>query len=161
MELKVSRLTSEAFSPYGEVIKVEGNDFFHINDGQTERYHDLIDIEIIDGKPVLMSINRSQPAPLPIQISVLEKHPLGSQAFMPLKGEPFVVIVAEAGEHVRLETLKAFITNGSEGVNYRRGVWHHPLFAYQTVTDFLTIDRGGTDNCLVEALPEPCTLVFE
>jgi len=46
-------------------------------------------------------------------------------------------------------------------VNYRRGVWHHPLFAYQTVTDFLTIDRGGTDNCLVEELPELCTLVFE
>ena len=53
-----------------------------------------------------------------------------------------------------LATLRAFITNGEQGVNYHRNVWHHPLFAWQRVTDFLTIDRGGSDNCDVESIPE-------
>ncbi|AJJ18538.1 MULTISPECIES: ureidoglycolate lyase [Yersinia] len=160
MELRLEQLTAEAFAPYGDVIQVEGNDFFHINNGKTERYHDLAKVEVTDGRRVLVSINRSQPCEMPLIFSVLEKHPLSSQAFIPMNGERFITIVALGGDEIPLNSLRAFITNGRQGVSYHCNVWHHPLFAYEKVTDFLTIDRGGADNCIVGQLPEPYRIIF-
>lgn len=160
MELILSDLTPEAFAPYGDVIQVEGSEFFHINDGKTERYHDLGKVEVTDGNRVLMSINRSEPCAMPLTVNVLEKHPLSTQAFIPMNGERFIVIVAEPGEEIPEGTLRAFITNGKQGVNYHRNVWHHPLFAFEEKTDFFTVDRGGVDNCVVKSLAEPCQIVF-
>ncbi|KFK95306.1 MULTISPECIES: ureidoglycolate lyase [unclassified Serratia (in: enterobacteria)] len=162
MDLIAVELTPEAFAPYGDVLQTEGSSFFHINDGKTARYHDLAKIEVSDGHRVLASINRSEPCDMPMQFSVLEKHPLSSQAFIPMNGERFVVIVAEAGkgDEIPVNTLRAFITNGRQGVNYHRNVWHHPLFAFGQVTDFFTIDRGGADNCVVSQLPEPCRVIL-
>lgn len=160
MKLVLSDLTPEAFAPYGDVIQVEGSDFFHINEGSTERYHDLGKVEITDSKPVLMSISRSDPCNIPMDITLLEKHPLSTQAFIPMNGERFVVIVAEPGDDIPAKTLRAFITNGKQGVNYHRDVWHHPIFAFKEKTDFLTVDRGGADNCIIKNLSEPCQIVF-
>lgn len=154
MKLQVQALTRQAFSRYGDVIETQGQDFFHINNGQVERYHDLAKVEILEQDRTLISINRAQPAALPIVIHELERHPLGSQAFIPMNGEAFVVIVALGDDKPDLSTLAAFITDGKQGVNYRRNVWHHPLFAFETVTDFLTVDRGGSDNCDVASIPE-------
>lgn len=154
MKLPVLPLTQACFEDYGDVIETTNHDFFHINDGKVERYHDLTKVEILEQDRTLLSINRAKPAELPIIISELEKHPLGSQAFIPMNGERFIVIVAKGDEAPEIETLKAFITNGRQGVNYHRNVWHHPLFAWQTVTDFLTVDRGGAENCVVVSLPQ-------
>lgn len=115
--------------------------------------HDLANVEILEQDRTLISINRAQPAVMPLVIHELERHPLGSQAFIPMKGEAFVVVVALGEDEPDLSTLRAFITNGDQGVNYHRNVWHHPLFAWQKVTDFLTVDRGGSDNCDVESIP--------
>lgn len=153
MKLEVLPLTRQAFAAYGDVIETEGNDFFHINNGLVERYHDLADVEVIQQDRVLISINKAQPASLPIVVTELERHPLGTQAFVPMNGEPFVVVVASGANTPDLTTLRAFITNGRQGVNYHRNVWHHPLFAFQSVTAFLTVDRGGSDNCDVESVP--------
>jgi len=153
MKLLVQPLTRQAFSRYGDVIETAGQDFFHINNGQVERYHDLAKIEMLNHRRTLLSINRAQPTALPIVVHELERHPLGSQAFIPLGGEAFVVIVALGGDTPDLSTLQAFITDGKQGVNYHRNVWHHPLFAWQQVTDFLTVDRGGSDNCDIENIP--------
>ncbi|AVE40386.1 ureidoglycolate lyase [Providencia rettgeri] len=160
MELVLSDLTPEAFAPYGDVIQVEGSEFFHINEGTTERYHALGKAEITDESPVLMSISRSEPIDIPMNVKLLEKHPLSSQAFIPMNGERFIVVVAEPGDDIPVGTLRAFITNGKQGVNYHRDVWHHPIYAFQSQTDFLTVDRGGADNCVVKDLPEPCQIVF-
>lgn len=103
--------------------------FFHINNGLVERYHDLALVEILEQDRTLISINRAQPANLPLTIHELERHPLGTQAFIPMKGEVFVVVVALGDDKPDLSTLRAFITNGEQGVNYHRNVWHHPLFA--------------------------------
>ncbi len=151
MKLQVLPLSQEAFSAYGDVIETQQRDFFHINNGLVERYHDLALVEILEQDRTLISINRAQPANLPLTIHELERHPLGTQAFIPMKGEVFVVVVALGDDKPDLSTLRAFITNGEQGVNYHRNVWHHPLFAWQRVTDFLTIDRGGSDNCDVES----------
>ncbi|HFL4922125.1 TPA: ureidoglycolate lyase [Escherichia coli] len=154
MKLQVLPLSQEAFSAYGDVIETQQRDFFHINNGLVERYHDLALVEILEQDRTLISINRAQPANLPLTIHELERHPLGTQAFIPMKGEVFVVVVALGDDKPDLSTLRAFITNGEQGVNYHRNVWHHPLFAWQRVTGFLTIDRGGSDNCDVESIPE-------
>ena len=142
-------LTRAAFAPFGDVIETEGSEHYTINNGTTERYHDLAAVDVLEarGRP-LLNIFRGQPRPLPITIAMMERHPLASQAFVPLSKRPFLVVVAEPGVAPDARTLRAFITDGSQGVNYRRAVWHHPLLVIDERTDFLVIDRGGPgENC--------------
>lgn len=160
MKLEVLPLTREAFLPYGDVIETQGRDFFHINEGKVKRFHDLANVEILQQDRTLISINLAQPAALPIVVTELERHPLGTQAFIPMNGEAFVVVVALGEDSPDLNTLRAFITDGKQGVNYHRSIWHHPLFAWQTETSFLTVDRGGLDNCDVMSIPAS-ELAFE
>ncbi len=145
--LPIEPLTAEAFAPFGEVIETEGRDYYLINSGSTRRYHRLADIDANsgDGQPVV-SIFRARRPVYPLTIGMMERHPLGSQAFIPLKGHPFLIVVAPAGERVNREDLRAFISNGRQGVNYRRGVWHHPLLVLQPEDELLVVDRAGSGN---------------
>ncbi|HSD70292.1 MAG TPA: ureidoglycolate lyase, partial [Woeseiaceae bacterium] len=84
---------------------------------------------------------------LPYRIEMVERHPLGSQAFIPLQRFVFIVVVGPAGESIAAEDLRAFASNGRQGINYLRGVWHMPLIALEAGHDFLVIDRiGGGAN---------------
>ena len=83
-------------------------------------------------------------------INMMERHPLGSQAFMPLTDTPFLVVVAEAGPEPELAGLRAFVSNGKQGVNYSTGVWHHPLLILALEQNFLVVDRTGKGNNLNE-----------
>lgn len=145
-QIIASPLTREAFAPYGDVIETSDRDSFMINSGQTERFHDLAKLETdIEGK-VIVSIFRAEPTVFPLTISMLEKHPLGCQAFIPLNKEQFLVVVADANNPSQVETVKAFLSNGNQGINYHRNVWHHPVIALNRQTDFLVIDRSGPGN---------------
>ena len=149
LEIAVSPLTREAFAPFGDVVEVEGSEAFAINDGFATRHHDLARVDVLEagGRP-LINIIRARPWPQPLQIRMMERHPLSSQAFVPLAPRPFLVVVAPPGEAPDPAALHAFLTNGAQGVNYRRGVWHHPLLALEQETDFLVVDRGANDrNC--------------
>jgi ureidoglycolate lyase len=142
-------LTPEAFAPFGEVIAAGAGERLLINDGTTERFNDLaeIDVSTQGGRPIL-NIFRAQPRTLPLSIRMVERHPLGSQTFVPLGPAPFLVLVAPPGDTVTPADLRAFRTTPGQGVNYRRGTWHHPLIALIEVSDFLVIDRAGTgENC--------------
>ncbi|HXH01935.1 MAG TPA: ureidoglycolate lyase [Candidatus Competibacteraceae bacterium] len=157
LRLCTEPLTREAFAPFGDVIETEGRDAFLINWGRTQRFHDLarVEIEGPDARP-LINIFRSQPWALPVEIRMLERHPLGSQAFMPLSEEPFLVVVAPPGETFSAADIRAFLTNGRQGVNYARGTWHHPVLALNRMSDFLVVDRGGPGhNCDERELTEP------
>lgn len=150
-KLIVTPLNHVDFKPFGEIIEVSGRcDSKIINDGYATRYHDLaeVDVSSAGGRP-LINIFRGRPRPLPLTIHMMEQHPLGSQAFIPLHRSPFVIVVAPPGQSVRPENLVAFITNGFQGVNYTRGVWHFPLLVLgENDQDFVVIDRGGDgDNC--------------
>ena len=136
MKLEVLPLTRDAFRPYGDVIETEGQDFFHINDGKVQRFHDLAMVETLQQDRTLISINRAQPAALPIIVTELERHPLGTQAFVPMRGEAFVVVVAAGGDEPDMNTPGVRLSQMAVRVNYHRNVWHHPLFAWQTETDF-------------------------
>jgi len=157
--LKMERLTREAFAPFGDVIELEGARHFPINGGTTERFHDLATIDVCrdDGRP-LVNVFRAQPRSLPLEIAMMERHPLGSQAFLPLAGARYLVVVAPAGEFDP-SRMRAFRAEGWQGVNYAPGVWHHPLLALERVSDFVVIDRGGEQpNCDEVALQEPWRL---
>ena len=108
-----------------------------------------------------MSLFRSTPLPAPVTLRVMERHPLGSQAFYPLEGRRYLVVVAPPGEF-KPSAIVAFLAQGRQGVNYAPGVWHHFLLALEAPSDFLVIDRaGGGDNCDEVTLAPEEQLVVE
>jgi ureidoglycolate lyase len=90
---------------------------------------------------------------------MVERHPLGSQAFIPLQRFVFIVVVGPAGEAIEAQDLRAFVSNGRQGINYHRGVWHMPLIALEAGHEFLVIDRIGEGaNCDQVFLSDTVTL---
>jgi ureidoglycolate lyase len=148
-----------------------------MNEARFRRFDDLCDIDM-GGGDVAISIARCRaPTTLPLRIDMVERHPLGSQAFVPLKpcrmvivvappGESveasplkpcrMVIVVAPPGESVEASDLRAFVTNGKQGINYHRGTWHMPLIAFDAGQDFLIVDRRGgkESNCETHMLDD-------
>jgi len=147
MRLTLEPLTREAFADFGEVIEAEGARHFAINQGMAERFHDLARIETAAEGQTIVSIFVSKAWPRPIAIRMLERHPLGSQALIPLQQKDYLVVVARSPE---ASALRGFIARGTQGVNYRRNVWHHPLLVLEDDSRFLVIDRGGPGDNLEE-----------
>lgn len=146
----VEQLTAAAFAPFGQVIETTAAHHYPINNGMTERYHDLARVELggVHPRP-LISIFRGLPYALPLNLKLVERHPLGSQAFYPLSTNPWLVIVAEdeAGKPVR---LRAFQPGPGQGVNIAINTWHGVLTPLDAESDFLVVDRGGEGNNLEE-----------
>ena len=158
-EIEIRPLTSDAFAPFGEVIEMEGAHNFPINAGKCTRYHDLANIETTGDKArPMISLLRGQPYPLPLELRMVERHPLGSQAFIPLGENPFLVVVAEETENGPGEPL-AFRTRPGQGVNIGRNVWHGILTPLDGVSDFAVVDRGGEGVNLEEHFYEEPFLI--
>jgi ureidoglycolate lyase len=147
--LKPAALSAEAFAPFGDVIEIRDRRPRWINEGTCERFDDVAQPDVLaaGGRPVV-SIFRAAARALPFHVKILERHPLSSQAFIPLDGLPFLVVVAEAGDAALSGRIRAFRSSGTQGVNYRRNTWHHALLALERTSHFLVIDRGGPgENC--------------
>ncbi len=147
-EVSIEPLTPAAFRPYGDVLEASGAPSMTINRGMCDRYHDLADLDFAQGGRAGISIFKGKHYTLPLRLEMLERHPLGSQAFLPTTPEPFLVIVA-ADDDGRPAEPKAFMTFPGQGVNYHRGTWHGvltPLVAAQ----FFVVDWVGTGNNLEE-----------
>jgi ureidoglycolate lyase len=141
-------LTREAFAPFGDVIETDGAQHYPINQGTTERYHDLARVVAGgDNGRVMVSLFVAEPRGEPLTISMLERHPLGSQAFYPLQDKEWLVVV---GKSPAPEALRVFRASGRQGVNYAPGTWHHPLIVFSPGSRFLVVDRGGDGNNLEE-----------
>ena len=142
-------LTCENFAVFGDVIEVNDNTKnFSINDGFTQRYHDLAEVDVTqkNGR-TLINIFRSTPLQQPVKIKMMERHPLSSQAFIPMGQQPFLVVVAPKGEF-DVTKIEVFLALSNQGVNYHKGTWHHYCLALHQVSDFIVVDRGGAgDNC--------------
>ena len=155
-------ITAERFAPYGDVIHAAPATIQAMNDARFERFDDLarVDVDQADDGRVAISIARSKtPTTLPHRFDMVERHPLGSQAFIPLAPFSFVVVVAPAGESVDIDDLRAFVTNGSQGINYHKGVWHMPLIATEGEQAFLIVDRvPAANNCEQVVLSESVML---
>jgi len=154
-------ITTERFAPYGDVIHASKAAQAAMNDARFERFHDLakIDVESAGGRTAISIARCKTPASFPQRIDMVERHPHGSQAFIPLAPFSFIVVVAPAGEAVDVTDLCAFVTNGTQGVNYHKGVWHMPMIAMEAGQEFLIVDRApSTDNCEEFILGDPLTL---
>jgi ureidoglycolate lyase len=150
LKIGLQPLTSAAFAPFGDVIETEHATHFPINRGTVERYHDLaqVDTGMQDGRTLVSIVCCNELATLPYTLPFVERHPLGSQAFIPMDNTPIVVAVAEAGDPPAADKIRAFISNGQQGVNYHRGVWHMPMLFLNAGQRMMVVDRGGPgDNC--------------
>lgn len=145
--LAIEPLTAVAFAPFGEVVEA-GAQAELINEGTARQFADLARIDVAaEGGTARVSLYRAEERRWPLAISMLERHPLGSQLFMPLSRDPFLVVVAPPSAVPDRESVRAFLTNGRQGINYRRGTWHHPLIAL-AAGEFLVLDRAGRGaNC--------------
>ena len=151
--LPIEPLTADAFRAFGDVIAA-GNSAqqFLINQGFATRHHDLAQVDVArDGGRVGLSVFRALPRALPMRLSAMERHPLGSQAFVAMSELPFLVVVAPPTEQLQLQLIRCFLAAPGQGVNYAAGTWHHPLIALERTSDFLVIDRcAGSGNNLDE-----------
>jgi ureidoglycolate lyase len=146
-ELRVRVLDRDAFAPFGDVIETDGRPFDARNAGTAQRFGDLARVDL-GGGPVAVGIFRSRGRELPVAIDLMERHPLGSQLFMPLGRVPYLVVVGLPTGGPAPGPLDAFWVPDGRGVNYRPGTWHLPLCPIGAGGDFLTIERGGdAANC--------------
>jgi ureidoglycolate lyase len=155
-ELTPRPLTADAFAPFGDVIEISDRaDRIGINYGWTDRYDQLATLDVADrGGVGAISIFRARPLD-PLVLRVFERHPLGSQSFMPLTARPYLVAVAPDGTF-EVERVRLFRAESHQGVQYRKGVWHHFLIALDAESDFLVVDRAGPgDNCEEIQLASP------
>jgi ureidoglycolate lyase len=144
MQIKAHPLTHTTFAPFGDVLDATG-DFRLINDGLCQRFHDRALIDIAEGRTGI-SIFNAQPRTLPYTFDLIERHPMGSQAFVPMTPHPFLVIVATSPA----DTPLAFLTNGAQGINLHGGTWHGVLTPLHAPGLFAVIDRIGEGANLQE-----------
>lgn len=148
--LHTEPLTRDAFAPFGQVIETEGAHHYPINAGNCERYHDLARVELggVHAR-ALISLMHSRGFELPYALTLVERHPLGSQAFYPLSNQPFLVVVAPDLSGTP-GTPRAFLTAPGQGVNIAMNTWHGVLTPIGAEADFLCVDRGGDGTNLEE-----------
>ena len=150
-------LTIAAFAPFGDVVDAAGTPDRMINAGLCVRFHDRARIDIAEGRAGL-SVFHAVARSLPYAFDLVERHPLGSQAFLPMTQAPFLVIVAP-DEQGTPGTPRAFLTNGAQGINLHRGTWHGVLTPLQAPGLFAVLDRIGEGANLEEyRYPKPWTV---
>lgn len=147
-QVKVQPLTAEVFAPFGEVLDVTGDPDKIINQGMCGRYHDRATLDFVEGRAGISLFN-AQKRSLPLTLDMVERHPDGSQAFLPMSQEPFLVIVAPdvAGKP---GVPLAFVTRPGQGVNFHRGTWHGVLTPLSDAGLFAVVDRIGAGPNLEE-----------
>ena len=143
--MKIAPLTKAGFAPFGDVIEIDGAQHYPINQGFAERFNDLASVDV---EAVNVSIVVANPRPKPIAITLMERHPLGSQIFYPLQDSPWLVLVC--GDPKDSKSFRAFSATGRQGINYARNIWHHPLLVLEVESRFLVVDRKGPGANLEE-----------
>ena len=145
--LTVEPLTQEGFAAYGDVVESEGRDSMPMNAGMAQRFHAVAEVDAIGEEARgIISVIEAKLFEMPESVTFVERHALGSQAFIPLDETPFLVVVAPPTEEVDVSKMRAFITNGRQGINYHRGTWHHVLLTPFAAMRFICVDRAGKGN---------------
>jgi len=147
--IKPKIITRTNFVTYGDLISSDDIKQMDINAGYAKRFDNLANINTSkDGGKTIVSIFSALKRNFPMKIDMMEKHPLGSQAFIPMKETTFLCFVAPPGESPEINKIQSFIIPPKTGINYKPGIWHFPLISTED-TDFLVIDRKGNGENLV------------
>ncbi len=143
--IRIEPLSAEAFAPYGDLMEANGTPDKVINQGRCGRYHDKARLDFSDGRAGI-SIFKSEKAVLPLTLELVERHPQGSQAFVPMSAAPFLIVVAGDADGIPTNP-RAFVTAPGQAVNFHRGTWHGVLTPLSEPGVFAVIDRiGGGAN---------------
>ena len=146
---KPTKINRKNFNPYGDLISSDDIDYIDINAGYAKRFDNLANIDTLNGEgKTIVSIFSALKRTFPMKIDMMEKHPLGSQAFIPMKETTFLSFVAPPGESPEISKIQSFIVPPKTGINYKPGIWHFPLISTED-TNFLVIDRKGNGNNLI------------
>ena len=147
--IKPIKITRVNFATYGDLISSDDIKPMEINAGYAKRFENLANINTSkdDGKTII-SIFSALKRTFPMKIDMMEKHPLGSQAFIPMKETTFLSFVAPSGESPEISKIHSFIIPPKTGINYKPGIWHFPLISTED-TNFLVIDRKGRGENLI------------
>ena len=146
-------ITKENFSKFGDMITTNDIKPLEINNGYAKRFDGIANLDTSkDNGKTIISIFSALKRSFPMKVDMMEKHPLGSQAFIPMQDTIFLVFVAPKGNKPNLNEIEAFIVPPGIGVNYNPGTWHFPLIATEDM-NFLVVDRKGSgDNLVIESL---------
>ena len=148
MNLSIKNINKENFLQYGQLISTKDIKSENINSNTTKSYYDLVDIEILgENNQCRVNIFKAEKRIFPLEINMLENHPLSSQSFIPLQNTSFIVVVAPISNTPNLKLLEAFLVPSEEGINFKPKVWHFPLIALED-SNFLTIDKKDSKNNL-------------
>ena len=147
--IKPIKITKKNFSKFGDLINTKKRKPIIINNGYAKRFHNLVKINTSSkkGSPIV-SIFSAKKRSFPMKIDMMENHPLGSQAFIPMKETTFIVFVAPKGKKPNINKIESFIVPKQTGINYKPGIWHFPLISKKNM-NFLVIDRKGKGNNLI------------
>jgi len=147
--IKPIKITRTNFATYGDLISADDIKPMDINAGYAKRFDNLAHINTSkdEGKTVV-SIFSALKRTFPMKIDMMEKHPLGSQAFIPMKETTFLSFVAPPGEKPDIDKIESFIISPRTGINYKPDIWHFPLISTEN-TNFLVIDRKGDGENLI------------
>ena len=147
--IKPIKITRKNFAKYGDLISSDDINPMDVNAGYAKRFDNLANINTSknEGKTIV-SIFSALKRTFPMKINMMQKHPLGSQAFIPMKETTFLCFVAPPGESPEIDKLQSFIIPPKTGINYKPGIWHFPLISTED-TNFLVIDRKGNGENLI------------
>ena len=147
--VKPKKITLKNFKKFGDLISTKKIKPININNGYAKRFDNLCKINTSLKKGnTIMSIFSAKKRKFPMKIDMMENHPLGSQAFVPMRETSFLVFVAPKGKKPNTKKIKSFIVPKQTGINYKPGIWHFPLISKKSM-NFLVIDRKGIGNNLV------------
>jgi len=146
MNLQTKKISKDNFSKFGQLISTQNIESHSINEETTKSFYDLVNIEIYgDNKECRVNIFKSIKRTFPLEINMLENHPLSSQAFIPLQNTNFIVVVAPVSDKPDLNLVEAFHVSSEVGINFKPKVWHFPLIAVEN-SNYLTIDKKASEN---------------
>ena len=153
--IKPIPMTKENFSKFGDMISTENIKPIEINNGYANRFDDIAKIDTANNNgETTISIFSAFKRSFPMKIDMMEKHPLGTQAFIPMKETTFLTLVAPEGKKLEMDKIESFVVPKGKGVNYKTGIWHFPLISTEDM-DFLVVDRKGPgENLIVENLDQ-------
>ncbi len=147
--IKPVKITRKNFTTYGDLISSDTIKPININAGYAKRFDNLVNINTSkDGGKTIISIFSALKRTFPMRIDMMEKHPLGSQAFIPMKETTFIAFVAPPGDKPEINKIESFIISPGIGINYKPNIWHFPLISTEDM-NFLVIDRKGSGNNLI------------
>jgi len=148
MNLQIKKISKDNFSKYGQLVSTKDIESQNINEETTKSFYDLVNIEIYgDDKKCRVNIFKSIKRNFPLEVNMLENHPLSSQAFIPLQKTNFIVVVAPISNEPDINLIETFLVSPEEGINFKPKVWHFPLIATEN-SNFLTIDKKDSANNL-------------